>query len=132
MIPDDVPMHDIPEGWAPVMLAINPATGDFLTIVGPRSKPDGRVQALETMLARQFKSTVGAVVGAVREAGKPQPKPLANLEGSCPICRLGEVGKLGDDFECAKCGRLFCGKCGGVKGPAHENINACSCEGQTL
>ena len=57
---------------------------------------------------------------------------LVALEGSCPICRLGEVGKFGDNFECAKCRRRYCGKCGGVKGPAHENVNTCSCEGRTL
>lgn len=65
-------------------------------------------------------------------AGDAEETKLINLEGSCPICRTGEVGKLADDFECGKCGRLFCGKCGGVKGPAHENVAACSCEGRTL
>ena len=75
MIPDGKPMHEIPEGWAPVALAINPATGEFVTLAGPRSEPDGRVEALETMLARQMQASVAGAVGAVREAGRPQPKP---------------------------------------------------------
>jgi len=75
MLPDGEPMTEIPEGWAPVALAINPATGEFLTIAGPRSGPDGRVEAVETMLARQMQNSVAGAIGAVREAGRPQPKP---------------------------------------------------------
>lgn len=54
------------------------------------------------------------------------------LEGSCPTCRWGDVSHLGEDFECADCGRLFCGKCGGLRGAPHPNVNACSCEGRIL
>lgn len=31
-------------------------------------------------------------------------------EGSCPVCRIGEV----DDHECDSCGVVFCPKCHGV------------------
>lgn len=76
MIPDDEQLAEIPEGWAPVALAINPMTGEFLTIAGPRSEPDGRVEAVETMFARQMQNVTAKAVGAVREAGRPQPKPM--------------------------------------------------------
>lgn len=72
MIPDGELVHEIPEGWVPVVLAINPMTGEFLTIAGPRSGPDGRVEALETMLARKMKSSLAGAVVAVREAGLPK------------------------------------------------------------
>jgi len=32
------------------------------------------------------------------------------LEGSCPVCKLGEVV----DNECNYCRTIFCSKCGGV------------------
>lgn len=75
MIPNGEPMPLIPEGWAPVVLAIDPVTGEFLTIVGPRSEPDGRVEPVETMLARQMQNSVASTLCAVREAGRPKPKP---------------------------------------------------------
>ena len=87
MLPDDEPIAEIPEGWAPVALAINPATGEFVTLAGPRSEPDGRVEALETMLARQMQSSVAGAVSAVREAGRPQPKPRDEAR---PQPKLGE------------------------------------------
>lgn len=74
MLPNGEPMVEIPEDWVPVVLAINPMTGDFLTIAGPRSGPDGRVEAVETMFARQMQNSVAGAVGAVREAGRPQTK----------------------------------------------------------
>lgn len=103
MIPDGEPMNEIPDGWAPVALAINPATGEFLTLAGPRSEPDGRVEAVETMLARQLQNAVASTIGAVREAGRPQPKPgkpdcTENVitgpidEGTCEECR-SMIGK---------------------------------------
>lgn len=75
MIPDGEPIAAIPEDWVPVVMAINPMTGEFLTIAGPRSEPDGRVEAVETMLARQMQGAVAGAVSAVREAGRPQPMP---------------------------------------------------------
>lgn len=98
MIPDDEPIHEIPEGWAPVALAINPATGEFLTIAGPRSEPDGRVEALETMLAKWGKDALAHTIGAVREAGR-QPMLIDEYvitgpidEGTCEECR-SMIGK---------------------------------------
>lgn len=70
LIPDGEPMQEIPEGWAPVALAINPTSGEFVTLAGPRSAPDGRVEPLETMLAKWLKDTVADTLGAVREAGR--------------------------------------------------------------
>lgn len=101
MLPDGEQIHEIPEGWAPVALAINPATGEFLTIAGPRSEPDGRIEPLETMLARQMQSSLSGAVGAVREAGRPQPTKVGEFvvtgpidEGTCEQCRLSIGDKV--------------------------------------
>lgn len=64
-----------------------------------------------------------------RQAGARRDGSALALEGSCPICRRGEVGRLDHNFECGKCGRLFCGKCGGLKGAPHPNVGVCSCNG---
>lgn len=34
-------------------------------------------------------------------------------EGSCPVCRIGEV----DDHKCDHCGAKFCPKCHGILNP---------------
>ena len=45
-------------------------------------------------------------------------------EGSCPVCRLGEV----DNHRCNRCKTIFCPKCHGIKhGCRSENVNPCKC-----
>jgi len=46
-------------------------------------------------------------------------------EGSCPVCRIGEV----DDHKCGRCGVEFCPKCHGItNGIESENVLPCKCE----
>ena len=45
-------------------------------------------------------------------------------EGSCPVCRLGEV----DNHKCDRCRSEFCPKCHGLKNRESPNVNRCQCE----
>jgi len=46
-------------------------------------------------------------------------------EGSCPICRIGEV----DDHKCDSCGAKFCPKChGSTNRKFSPNVKPCSCK----
>lgn len=54
------------------------------------------------------------------------------LEGSCPICRIGEVGLIDDD-KCNRCQTRFCKKCGGTKWVnfkyrENPNVLPCKCD----
>ena len=49
-------------------------------------------------------------------------------EGSCPVCRLGEV----DNHGCNRCGAKFCPKCHGVINKVSENVLLCRCERRTM
>ena len=44
-------------------------------------------------------------------------------EGSCPVCRIGEV----DNHKCDTCGAKFCPRCHGIKNSKSDNINSCKC-----
>ncbi len=45
-------------------------------------------------------------------------------EGSCPVCRIGEV----EDHKCNMCKRTFCQDCHGIEsGQPSENLEQCSC-----
>ena len=97
MIPDGEPLSEIPEGWAPVALAINPATGEFVTLAGPRSAPDGRVEALETMLAKWGNDSIRHTLGAVRDAGRRTLAPKSDGEAMEPCPRRRESGAYQSD-----------------------------------
>ncbi|MFA6533995.1 MAG: hypothetical protein WCT37_02365 [Patescibacteria group bacterium] len=48
----------------------------------------------------------------------------SDFEGSCPICRIGEV----TGTKCQKCGAKFCSKGGGVKNRSFSpNVALCKC-----
>ena len=52
-------------------------------------------------------------------------KPNCGCEGSCPVCRTGEV----DDHKCNRCGAEFCSKCHGIANDVKsENVLPCKCE----
>ena len=45
-------------------------------------------------------------------------------EGSCPVCRIGEV----DNHKCDRCGARFCEKCHVIKSVhISKNIEKCKC-----
>lgn len=51
--------------------------------------------------------------------------PDCGCEGSCPVCRIGEV----DDHKCNRCGAKFCPKCHGIiNNVRSENVLACKCK----
>lgn len=54
-------------------------------------------------------------------------------EGSCPVCRIGEV----DDHKCNRCGTEFCSKCHGITKEINlayshpgmkRNVSPCKCK----
>jgi len=58
---------------------------------------------------------------------EPTEEPMSNCgcEGSCPVCRVGEV----DDHKCADCGAEFCPKCHGTKGKiTSDSVMPCKCK----
>ena len=44
-------------------------------------------------------------------------------EGSCPICRVGEI----ENHKCDKCSALICCHCHGVINKISENLSICDC-----
>lgn len=49
-------------------------------------------------------------------------------EGSCPVCRIGEV----DDYKCNICGVVFCPVCHGITNKFSPNVVKCSCKKDKL
>ena len=50
-------------------------------------------------------------------------------DGSCPVCRIGEV----DDHKCDSCGVEFCPKCHGITNDIKsENVLQCKCKGSNI
>lgn len=59
------------------------------------------------------------------ELNKFYPKTNCGCEGSCPVCRLGEV----HGHKCNRCGAEFCPKCHSIANDVKsENVEQCQCE----
>lgn len=53
----------------------------------------------------------------------PVQPARCGCEGSCPVCRVGDV----DNHLCRSCGSQFCPKCHGLLYTESENVGQCSC-----
>jgi hypothetical protein len=88
----------------------------------------GVIAVREPTLAEALAAPEGDILPAEAEVIKAELTRRISqekgLDGSCPVCRLGEV----EGGKCSGCGARFCLECGGtLEGRKSANVGPCVC-----
>jgi hypothetical protein len=78
-------------------------------------------EEITRILHEQLESALNTIMGLE----SMQQTTSCGCEGSCPVCRIGEV----ENHKCDSCKAEFCPKCHGVaNGIKSENVSPCKCK----